>query len=314
MLHVKRKKQDTQILFLILPNSNLLDFAGAVQVFHESIDSGLDARLKFCSYANNIKTSVDLPLGKIETYRKQHVSEGDYIFIVSANMSYVLSGKMNPGKHFLDWLVNAHESGATICAICNAAFLLGETGLLNNRECTTHWKRIPEMKKKFPLANVQENILFVEKDRIITSAGMASGIDVALFVLGKLKDDHFVYKISRELVLYNRRSGTNHQQSAFLNYRNHVHEGIHKVQNWLVENINKKTSVADLADIALMSERNFTRVFKKETQLTVNEYITLLRIEKIKTLIKNPDLSREQIAGLCGLQSAKQVRRLIDRV
>ncbi len=307
-------KDEIQILFLVLPYSNVLDFAGAIQVFHEAADNGLNVRLKFCRYNEQVETSVGLPLGKIENYSEQILQEGDYVFIVSANMGYVLSGKMNPGRQFSDWIINAHNSGANICAICNAAFLLGDAGMLDYRECTTHWKRTAEMQKRFPRAKVQENLLFVEDDRIITSAGMASGIDVALFVLGKLRDDHFVYKISKELVLYNRRSGSNHQLSVYLNYRSHVHEGIHRVQDWLIDNLDKRTSIPDLAEMALMSVRNFTRVFKKETQVTVNEYINLLRVEKIKSYLMTPDMPRDQIAKLCGLKSHRQIGRLINKM
>ncbi len=306
--------REALILFLILPNSNLLDLAGATQVFHEAIDHGLNARIRFCAYEDEIKTSVNLPFGKIDSYKEHCVLPGDFIFIVSADMKFVLSGKLNPGKALLDWLTAAHGAGVNICAICNGAFLLGETGLLDNRECTTHWKRIPEFRQRFPLAKVQENILFIETEGIITSAGAASGIDVALYVLGKLKDDHFVYKVSRDLVIYNRRSGTHHQQSAFTDHRNHMHAGIHRVQDWIADNLDKKANIAGLAEIALMSERNFTRVFKKETLLTINEYTTLLRVEKIKGLLKNPDLSRQQIARFCGLQSVKQINRLISKI
>ncbi len=306
--------KDVQIFFLILPNNNLLDFAGATQVFHEAMEQGLNLNINFCSFEDNLKTSANLPLGKIDSYKRQQVRAGDYIFIVSAHIDYVLSGKMDPGPEFTEWMVKAYNAGANVCAICNGAFLLGKTGLLNGRKCTTHWKRTAQLQQRFPAAKVQENILFVDDERVITSAGATSGIDVALYILGKLKDDNFVYKIARELVIYTRRSGTDMQHSLFLNYRNHVHAGIHKVQDWLLNNLHKKAGIADLAQIALMSERNFTRVFKKEIQLTVNEYITLLRKEKIKELMKNPDLSREQMAKLCGLQSVKQVSRLISQL
>ena len=91
-----------------------------------------------------------------------------------------------------------------------------------------------------------------------------------------------------------------------------MHAGIHKVQDWLHGNLQQKLSIPELAEIAMMSERNFTRVFKKETNLTVNDYITLLRKEKIKELMKRPDLSRDQIAKQCGLQSTRHLSRLIN--
>lgn len=301
-----------QIIFLIMPNANMFDFSGSAQVFHEATEHGFNAELKFCTFEENIKTSTKVPLGKIESYKKIKPNAGDYIFIGSAEINYVLSKNLNPSQHLLSWLANSYNNGTNICALCNGAFLLGKTGLLDDKDCTTHWKRTKELQDKFPRARVHENVLFIEDERIITSAGATSGVDVALHVLSKLTDDYFTYKISRELVIYTRRSGSNVQQSVFLNYRNHVHVGVHKVQDWLRDHLNEKLTMPELAEIAMMSERNFTRVFKKETNLTVNDYVTLLRKEKIKELMKRSDLSRDQIARQCGLQSVRHLNRLIN--
>lgn len=300
-----------QVIFLIMPNANMFDLSGSAQVFHEAREQGLKLEMKFCTFEKNISTSTGVPLGKIDSYKKIKPMPGDYIFIGSADINYVVSEKLNPGQDLLNWIVSAYNNGTYICAICNGAFLLGKTGLLNNRECTTHFNRTTQLQKKFPLAKVQENILFTEDERVITSAGATTGIDVALHVLGKLAGDYFAYKVSRELLIYTRRTGSNSQQSVFLKYRNHVHAGIHKVQDWLQDHLHEKTGVPELAVIAMMSERNFTRVFKKETNLTVNDYVTLLRKEKIRELIKSPDLSRDQIARECGLQSVRHLNRLI---
>jgi transcriptional regulator GlxA family with amidase domain len=129
--------------------------------------------------------------------------------------------------------------------------------------------------------------------------------------VSQLKDDLFSYKIARELVVYMRRKGNESQQSVFLQYRNHIHVGVHRVQDWLQEHINQKTNLEELAEIACMSSRNLTRVFKRETSLSIHDFITLLRKEKINELLKNPDLTRLQIAQKVGLQSERQLMRLI---
>lgn len=173
-------------------------------------------------------------------------------------------------------------------------------------------ERTKELQQLYPKAKVVENVLFTEDGNIYASAGIASGIDMALYIVEKIMGSFFAHKVARELVIYTRRSGNQHQHSELLNYRNHIHTGIHKTQDWLHENLHKKVSLKFLAGIANMSDRNFTRVFKKETSLTVNEYITLLRKEKITQLLNNPDMSRAQIAKQCGLKSERQVSRLIN--
>ena len=163
----------------------------------------------------------------------------------------------------------------------------------------------------YPGAKVQENVLYTDDNGIYTSAGIASGIDMALYILEKLYGTYFAHKVAREIVIYSRRNGSQAQQSELLNYRNHIHSGIHKVQDWLQENLHRSSTLEDLADIANMSPRNFTRVFKKETSLTVNNYITVLRKEKISQLLRNPDLTRKQIAKKCGLKSERQISRIL---
>jgi transcriptional regulator GlxA family with amidase domain len=146
----------------------------------------------------------------------------------------------------------------------------------------------------------------------MTSAGVASGIDLALHIVSKLTDDYFSFQVAREIVVYSRRQGNQAQQSVFLSYRNHIHSGVHKVQDWLQENLHKKSNLENLAEIACMSTRNLTRIFKQETNITVNDYITLLRKERIQKLLKNPDISKTEIAKQCGLQSERQVARLMQ--
>lgn len=291
----------------------MLDLGGATQTFLEAQQNGLQISIQYCTYHNNIVSSVGIPFGKIPSYTKANLVAGDYIFILSTTIDYLLSADYAPPEKFLNWLQVQHQKGVTICAICNGAFLLGKAGLLNNRKCTTHWKRTKQLKQLHPLAGVQENIIYVEDNGIITSAGGTSGVDVSLHILHKLKGDYFTHQISRELIVYQRRNGSDAQESLFLQYRNHVHTGIHAVQDYLHTHLEKKISLTELAEMANMSYRNFCRVFKKEVGLSPLEYITKLRIEKIQQLIKNPNLSRKQIAQKCGLESERQVSRLVAK-
>lgn len=299
-----------RISFLVLPHTNLLDLGGASQVFYEAKDQGLSVDLSFCGSEDNLVTAMGLPLGKITSYRKEKLNTGDYLVILSPDYKYLFSKNFKADARLLNWLVAMRSNGVILCAICTGAFLLGKAGLLDGIKCTTHWKRTAQLQTQFPQAKVQKDILFIEDKGIYTSAGANSAVDVALHILSELKDDFFTHKIARELVIYNRRSGHESQQSVYQSYRNHVHNGIHKVQDYLQENLDKKNSLAELAEIANMSHRNFCRIFKKETTLTALGYITLLRREKIKELLKNPDISRAQIARHCGLISEKQISRI----
>jgi transcriptional regulator GlxA family with amidase domain len=304
----------TQIVFLILPNVHLLDLAGPDQVFHEAIDGGADLKITYCSTSANIQSSAGLPFGKILDFKEICFESGDFLFIPGANTQYILSAEFKLQSELFQWIRAAYAKKINICSICTGAYVLAHSGILDGKQCTTHWQKTQELQEKFPKIKVQENILFSKQDNIYTSAGIVSGIDMALFVLEEIEGAYFSHKIARMLVMYNRRSGQQSQQSIFLEYRNHLHSGIHKVQDWLIENINKKTSILQLADMAYMSDRNFTRVFKKEAGVTVNEYINLLRKEKVKELLKKTDFTRKQIAEKIGLESERQLNRLMQTI
>ena len=87
--------------------------------------------------------------------------------------------------------------------------------------------------------------MFTDSDGIYTSAGIASGIDLTLHIIEKLKGSHFAHLVARELVVYKRRNGNASQDSELLQFRNHIHSGIHKVQDWIIDNIHLKTNLKD---------------------------------------------------------------------
>lgn len=304
--------KQTRIIFLVLPRVHMLDLAGPVQVFQEAQEHGAEISLEYCSVQHEVSSSSELIINNLQQFSKVNFRDGDYLFIAGAEVSYLISKEARSQKELMHWLQQAHQSGAIICSVCTGAFLLGEANLLNGRKCTTHWKRTAELQARYPKAKVEEDILFTEDDRILTSAGVTAGVDLALYVVSRLTDENVSYQVARELVVYVRRPGTESQQSIFMKYRNHIHTGIHKAQDYLQENIHRKISLGQLADTTCMSSRNLTRTFKKETGITVNEYITLIRKNLLKEFSKDPNMSRKQMAQQCGLKSERQVIRLLQ--
>ncbi len=302
------------VAFLVLPEIHLLDLAGVDQVFLEAIDYGAQIQIEYCSYTDNLSTSTSFPIGQLKSYADLDLKAGNWLFIPGSNVSFLLSHEMKKQKDLFDWVKEAYAKGVNICSVCTGSFFLAQTGLLNDRKCTTHWKRTKELQDLFPAIRVQENILFTEDQRLFTSAGVTSGTDMALFIVERLTDEHMSWKVARELVVYIRRDGDATQHSVFMNYRNHIHAGIHSVQDFVQDNLDEKIGLPELADIACMSPRNLTRIFRKETGISVNEYVNIIRKEKLRELLKNPDVSRAQLARHCGLKSERQVGRLLQEI
>ena len=197
-----------------------------------------------------------------------------------------------------------------ICSICVGAFLLGAAGLLDGRTVTTHWRRVDELRRTFPKASVSENRLYVFDGRIATSAGIASGVDLALAILERDCGPRLAAAVAREMVLTVRRPGTQEQLSAFLTGRNHLFAEVHAVQDWLSEHPGETYTLDSLARIAGVSTRTLTRQFRAATGRSVKEYATSLRLERARSLLDDPTLTVDDVASRCGFADGRHLRRL----
>jgi transcriptional regulator GlxA family with amidase domain len=180
--------------------------------------------------------------------------------------------------------------------------------LLDGRRCTTHWSRTNELAQRFPLARVLEDRLYVTDGAITTSAGIASGIDMALAFIEQADGPMVAAEVAREMVVYLRRDGAQDQESVYLDYRTHIHPGVHRVQDWIVHHPTARTTLEALADVAGMSARSLTRTFRRATGISVLDFTTRVRLELARTLLHDPRMTREAVAQRCGL-SARQLSR-----
>ncbi len=300
-----------KVAFIVPPNVELLDLAGPVQVFTEAKSEGLDAVIEFYSFQDENTSTSGVSFGEIKSYKKANLKAGDFVFIPGTGHDYLQSAQFRAEKSFFNWITQCAASKINTCSICTGAFFLGEAGLLNGRDCTTHWRRTDELKSRFPKANVLSDSLYVKSDTIYTSAGISAGIDLALAILESLKGPHFVHKVARGLVVYHRRDPSHSQKSIYLDFRNHINPKIHEVQDFLIHHLAEENSVETLAERVAMSPRNLSRVFKESTGLTIVEYLTELRKEKSKTLLNNPEYTIDYIASQCGFKTARQLQRIL---
>jgi transcriptional regulator GlxA family with amidase domain len=302
----------TKNIGIYIPDgANLYDIGSILQVFSEAKELGLNIHITTCADTKKVITSYGMALGGIMSINDVKNVQFDYLFVTSTSIHKIVENKLSISKLFSEWLHNSYQNGTIIISVCNAAFILGKIGLLDNVKCTTHWKRTKLLQSTFSKAIVQEDILFIEHNNIITSAGSASGVDLALYILSKLTDDPFTHKIARELVVYNRRMGSHPQESDYLKFRHHVHSGVHMAQDFIEKYIDKKIYLHQIAKVANMSERNFCRVFKREVSLTVFDYINKVRKEKIINLLESTEFSKQQIANKVGLESERHLQRIL---
>lgn len=300
--------QSTNIYFYIPKQLHLLDLSGVLQAFQEANDLGCDYQFKFISQNVEVLTSAGLSINAVKSFKQFNPKGLDMIFVPGFDQHEKINTQ-DYGDFFL-WLHKASKNGVSICSICTGAFLLAKAGLLDNRQCTTHWRYLDQLANEFPKLNVQNNILFTQDDNIYTSAGIVTGIDLALFLIEERHGGQLVADVAKDLVVYKRRTGSESQDSVYLQYRDHQDERIHLVQDWIIHNMEKPSTIEFLAEIANISPRSLTRIFKKKTGMTIASYRNMLRVEKANSLLEHSDYKVDHIARLCGYNSAKQLRMI----
>jgi transcriptional regulator GlxA family with amidase domain len=243
----------------------------------------------------------------LPTHPSSVIAEADTIIVPGITGSQVVTrGELPRG---LVELAATARPGARWLSICTGAFVLGEAGLLDGRQCTTHWKRTSELAARFPRARVLEDRLFVTDRNVTTSAGIASGIDMALALIEQSDGPMVAAEVAREMVVYLRRDGSQEQHSIYLDYRTHLHPGVHRVQDWIVRHPDRRATLEELGELAGMSSRHLSRTFRGATGISVHEFTTRARVELAKTLVNDPALTMEGVASRAGV-TVRELRRL----
>ena len=303
------------VYFLILPQTHPLDSLGPAQLFFEAKENGADIRLHFISSTkeNELISSIGIGFSKLTSYQEFKLGKDDVIVIPGIEFSLLKNNNFKTeNKPLYQWLGEQYNSGATLVSICTGAFILGDSGLLKGKKATTHWKVFDEFQQKYPETELLKNRLFVENERIYTSAGMLSGIDLCLYLVEKKYGIKFAVEVAKEVVMYFRRGESDPQLSIFLQYRNHLDTRIHTVQDVIAHNLATSFIIEDLADKVHMSARNLTRQFKKTTGITIGDYLTKLRIEQSVHLLAE-GYTMDYATKACGLKSTNQLRSLLKK-
>jgi transcriptional regulator GlxA family with amidase domain len=293
-----------KVFVLVLPGVHAMDLAGPVQVLYEANGFGGSYELHFVGADSRVETAQGFCISELEPLPE--VTSHDWVLVPGIESTQLDQMEGVP----VAWLREARDAGARICSICSAAWVLAHAGLLDHRRCTTHWKITERLKAAFPAADVRRDRLFVRDGQLWTSAGETSGIDMALSMV---EEDHgavTVAQVAREMVVYYRRDGSSPQSSIYVQYRTHLHPGVHKVQDWLMAHPERRHTLEDLAAVACMSPRNLTRVFRRSTGVTLKEFTTRLRLEIAGNLLRDPGETVESVASQCGFADARQLRRL----
>jgi transcriptional regulator GlxA family with amidase domain len=207
------------------------------------------------------------------------------------------------------WLREHAAHIPRVCSICSGAFILGAAGLLDGRRATTHWCLLDSLRKRFPRAHVVDDALFVNDGQVSTSAGVTSGIDLALARVEEDLGHEVSLAVARFLVLFLRRSGNQRQFSTTLAGQSTERRNLQELQAYIVAHLNDDLSIERLANVCSMSPRNFSRVFKNDLGMSPGSFVRAVRLDEARRLLESTELGVGEIAARIGCGDESTLRR-----
>jgi AraC family transcriptional activator FtrA len=204
-------------------------------------------------------------------------------------------------------LRRAHERGAWVMSVCTGAFALGAAGLLDGRRCTTHWRHTAELARRYPAAQVDPGVLYVQDGKILTSAGTAASIDAGLHLIRQEQGSAVANMIARRMVVPPHRDGG---QAQYIETPIPTAgcETLQPVLNHVLATLDHPHTVDTMADLAHMAPRTFARRFRGETGATPHDWLTGQRLLLARQLLEDSDLGVDSIAERAGFGSAQTLR------
>ncbi|HET9656626.1 MAG TPA: DJ-1/PfpI family protein [Kineosporiaceae bacterium] len=298
-----------RIVFLLVPRVHLLDLAGPAQVFSEAGELGHPYRMHYVAEQPEVVSAQGLPLQARTDWPP--LDPADLVVVPGWRSDrFSIGPALSPDT--LGRLREHHDRGGTVASVCAGADALGRAGLLDGRRCTTHHELQDALARRYPRACVVRDVLYVVDGRVVTSAGIASGIDLALHLVATWHGPAAAAAVARAMVVYARRNGDEQQASAMLRHRAHLNDAVHRAQDVIDTRFAEPLPLTELAAAAGVSERTLTRRFQAATGLTPLRYQQELRLERAEHLIGHGS-GQDAAAHAVGFSDARMLRRLRGR-
>ncbi|WP_042881375.1 helix-turn-helix domain-containing protein [Cupriavidus necator] len=209
----------------------------------------------------------------------------------------------------LDALRQAHRRGARVVGLCLGAFPLAQAGLLDGRTATTHWECVATLAERYPKVSVDPDVLYVDQGDVLTSAGVAAGIDCCLHLLRQISGAEVAnHRAKRLLVAPHRQGG----QAQFIERPLPVTNSdgrLSQVLEWVTQHLEQAHTIESLAERAAMSRRNFTRHFRQTTGTSFKQWILSQRLARAQAMLEASDASIELVAQDAGFGTALSLRQ-----
>ncbi|WAC96612.1 GlxA family transcriptional regulator [Streptomyces sp. NA13] len=295
-----------RVAVLVLEGAKPLDVGIPAQVF--TTRASMPYEVRVCGAAPGLVAGGD-GLAYHVGHGLSALGWADIVFVPG----YRHPDREDPPPAVVTALVGAHERGARLAAISTGAFALAATGLLDGRRATTHWHYTRALAARYPLVQVDENVLFVDEGTVLTSAGAASGIDLCLHILrgdlGVAASNH----AARRLVAAPYRSG-GQAQYVPRSVPEPLGERFADTREWALYRLGEPLTLDLLARQAGVSARTFSRRFVEETGYTPMQWVMRARLDLARELLERSERGVEQIAADVGLGTGANLRLHFQRI
>lgn len=211
------------------------------------------------------------------------------------------------------WLREQYQAGVVLCSVCAGAYLLGETGILNGRNATTHWLYANDFHARFPKVRLNADRLVIDDGDIVTAAGAMAWTDLGLRLVDRYLGASVMLETAR-LLLIDPPGREQCYYSAFAPNLKHGDSAILKLQHWLHAVDSQEIILAELAELAGLEERTLLRRFKKATGMTTGEYVQRMRVGRAKELLQTTTLPFDRIAWDVGYSDVSAFRKVFQKI
>jgi transcriptional regulator GlxA family with amidase domain len=217
-------------------------------------------------------------------------------------------------RELIDWIRCHAPDCRRVCSVCIGTFLLAEAGLLNGRRVVTHWQHCELLASSYPNVVVEPDAIYVRDGWMWSSAGVTTGIDLALALIEQDCGRPVAMHVARVLVVYLRRMGGQSQYSALLAAQTEsTSDAFAELERWIAENLTADLRVERLAERAGMSPRNFARRYRETRKRSPARTVESIRVDAARRALEETDDRIEEIARRCGFTSEEHLRAAFAR-
>jgi transcriptional regulator GlxA family with amidase domain len=312
MLPPMNRKPHHVVMFAY-PDAQILDVTGPLEIFGRAArwlrDKEITPDLAYtveivAREAGPIRTSSGIRLIAERAFRE--VKSADTLLVTGG----VGFREAMQDAAAIAWIKRMAKRTKRVGSICTGAMVLAQTGLLDGKRATTHWAYCDEFAATSEVEQVCADMIFVRDGNVFTSAGVTTGMDMALAMVEEDWGQPVALAVAQELVMYLKRPGGQSQFSRQLAAQFSDNDRLRDLQLWMLEHLDEDLSVPALARRSAMSERNFARRFVEAVGLAPGKYVEQARVDAARRKLEQTDLDVARIAARCGFGSAETMRRV----